>query len=120
MEIQLSSGEALSSLDVHLTLIAGATRSSDIARELSKDELGFLVHVKSKDEPPFVHGAVAWPLGPLPYHLLNPDLRTNVLLTISSLPQLLDYEEPHVWQPGRDAMLRVAAFTIGCSSGQEG
>jgi hypothetical protein len=120
VSIELSSGESFSSIDVHLSLVSGVEKPSDLASELSAYELGYLIHVSSKNEPPFVHGFVAWQTGPLPYHLLDLRLRSNVMLTISSLPQLLESDEPHVWQPGRAAMLRISTYTISCTNKDEG
>lgn len=115
-EIQLSSGELLESMDIHLSLVAGLASAQELATELTEEDIGFLIHTTSTYEPPFIHGAVLWPDVLLPYHLLAKGLRANVLLTISSLPQLLNHEEPHVWQSGRKELLRISSYSIGCAN----
>ena len=117
-ELELSSGEHLSTIDTHLTLVAGLASLHELGAELMEEDLGFLLHSASGSEPPFVHGAVAWSAESLPYYLLTQGLRINVLLTISSLPRLLDYDEPHIWESGRKALLRIAAYTISCTNEQ--
>jgi len=116
IEVRLSSGESLNAVDAHLSLITGLASPSELAPELKSEDLGFLLHSTTGSQPPFIHGAVACSTENLPYHLLTPGLRTNVLLTISSLPQLLDYEEPHIWHPGRNSMLRISAYSISCTN----
>ncbi|BBL57226.1 hypothetical protein MKFW12EY_08390 [Methylomonas koyamae] len=116
VEIELPSGEPLGSLETHLTLQAGLASPRDLASELAADDVGFLLHSKAGADPPFIHGAVAWPTADLPYHLLTRGLRASVLLSFSSIQQILEYQDSFVWQPGRGAILRIGSYSINCTS----
>lgn len=114
--VKLSSGESLCDMETHLSLVTGLASPRELAPEMKANDLGFMLHSAARGEPPFIHGAVAWPAASLPYSLLTKGLRMNVLLTISSMPQSLAYQEPQTWKPGREHMLRLSAYSISSSS----
>jgi hypothetical protein len=89
--------------------------------QLGSEDFGYLVQTAQRNGDPFVHGMVIWPdaAGPLPHYLLGPGVSARVQLTISSLDQLLNHEEPHAWEMGRAHCLHVSSFSISCSGGAE-
>jgi hypothetical protein len=113
-EIVLSSGEKLSAVETHISLTGGIASAGELARELSNEEVGYLIHSARSGEPPFVHGAMLWPGVELPHYLLSAGLESTVQLTLSSLPMPGAHEPPHSWVPGRGNLIRVGSFTLSC------
>ena len=108
-QIVLSAGERLSAVETHVTLVM-ATESPKFTGELSDGEVGYLIHTEQG-----VHGAVLWPYQPLPYYLLLPDLKTTVSMGFSSLAAVSESALPYRWRQGREHLLRITSFGIGCT-----
>lgn len=119
-EIQLVNGEPLSSIQTHLTLASDFKSGPELERELTPEDVGFMVQTAQTNGAPFVHGIVVWPDDgeTLPYYLLSPGIAGRVQLTIASLAQRLDYENPDVWETGRKAFLRLSSYSISCTNGE--
>lgn len=116
VDIVLASGASLSSVDVHLSLLEGAATPKEVSPDLAAGDVGFLIQIAgAAGDDPFIHGAVMWPSGQLPYHLVGAGVRRRVQLTIRSFVQTDDGEPPHVWEAGSAGLLGIADYTIYCS-----
>lgn len=113
-QIVLSTGERLSATEVCITLVTPtefAKFSADA--DLSPSEVGYLIHTEHG-----VHGTILWPHESLPYYLLSPGLKTTVSITFSSLAAIGETAAPYRWQQGRERLLRIASFGMGCAQEQ--
>ena len=110
--IHLSSGESLSEIDVHFILSSDWKTPRDVDRELQPQDIGFLAHNKSQNDPPLVHGAAIWPSEFLPGTLLQSSVKGYVSLTLSSVPQVLDHEKPFIWSCGRLHSIRISHISV--------
>ena len=110
-KIRLSSGELLKDVDVKLKLSSKWKTPEEVDRELQPQDIGFL-HNSCETDSPSVHGAAIWPSGLLPSALLQGSVKGLVSLTLSSVPTVLDREDPFIWSCGRPHFIRISDISV--------
>ncbi len=108
-KIQLSSGEPLSDIEVNLTVSSRWHTPTELDKDLTSYDVGFLCHTRESNGKAFVHGALLWPDEPLPQYLLSENMNRRAQLVISSLPTLFDPSPAHSWGESRKHFLHVSS-----------
>lgn len=119
-KIRLTTGESLKNVDVHFTLSSRWRAPQELDRDLKPEDVGFLFHSppESPGGLPFIHGACIWPSEPLPEALFSGTTQGTVGLTLSSVPQVPDQEEPFTWSCFRPHMIRIASVWVSVARGR--
>lgn len=108
-KIHLAGGEPLSATELHFTISSKWRTPTELDRDLTVDDVGFLSHTRESNGKSFVHGAAVWPNEPLPQYLLSENLSRNAQFIIKSLPTVLESAPPHSWGTNREHVLRLSS-----------
>jgi hypothetical protein len=117
-KIHLLGGEPLSAVELHFSISSKWRTPTELDRDLTANEVGFLCHTRESNGKAFVHGAAIWPNEPLPQYLLVEDLRRNAQLTIASLPTIVESAPPHSWGTNREHVLRLSSVRFSALQGE--
>jgi hypothetical protein len=109
-QIQLSSGQHLSEIELHFTVSNKWHTPIDLDRDLNLQDVGFLCCVIEPNGKIFVHGAAIWPDKQLPDYLLADGLVCNVQLTLGSFSASSELDSPYLWAAGRENILHISSI----------
>ena len=108
-KIHLTGGEPLSEVELHFSISSKWNTSTDLDRDLSAQDVGFLCHTQEQSGKAFVHGAALWPDESLPQYLLAEHLNRSAHFTIASFTTLSESSPPHSWGTNREHALRLSS-----------
>jgi hypothetical protein len=118
-QIQLSSGEHLSEVELHFTVSNKWHTPVDLDRDLNLQDVGFLCCVTEPNGKIFVHGAAIWPEKQLPDYLLADGLVCNVQLTIGFFSTTSEPDSPYLWAVGRENILHISSIRFSAQQKEE-
>lgn len=118
-KIHLIGGEPLSAIELHFSISSKCRTPTELDRDLTADDVGFLCHTRESNGKVFVHGAAVWPNEPLPQYLLADNLRRTAQFTIASLPTALESATPHFWGTNREHILRLSSVRFSALQGEK-
>ena len=117
-KIHLVGGEHLSGIEFHFSISSKWRTPTELDRDLTADDVGFLCHTRESNGKANVHGAAVWPNESLPEYMLAENLRRNAQFTIASLPNLFDSESTYLWGVNREHILRLSSVRFSALQGE--
>lgn len=110
--IALSTGELLADVDVHLTLSTKWRIAQELDKDLSTQDVGFLVHTEGERGEPFVHGGGLLSDTAVVAALLSMNTDGTVTLVLPSVLITDKKDAPFVWGRNKSNMLRISHLEV--------
>ena len=115
--IVMETGDHISNFDVHVATSSAWKSPEDFDTELAEDELGHLNYSSSVNGIPHLNAALLWLPELDPQRFMHAGTAGRVQLGLSNLLWIADHEDPHVWNPNYESLLRIksVSFSIHAS-----
>ena len=114
--IVLSTGQRLATVEIHLTLSKQWRTAQELDRDLTPDDVGFLVHNEGEHREPHVGGgALFLSSTAIANALLGVGTTGKVQFVLPSVPFSDKQTDPYVWGQGRPNKLRISHLDISIS-----
>lgn len=110
--IVMKTGEHISNFDIHVATSSSWRSPGDFDTELAEDELGHLNYSSDANGVPHLNAALVWLPELDPQLFMHAGTAGRVHLGLSKLLWIADHEEPHVWNPNYESLLRIKSVTF--------
>ena len=109
--IALETGELISDVNIHLTSSSTHTTPADLQTELSDNAVGHLNYSVAAGKA-HLNSDLIWLPELDPHLFLNPNVVGQIHLLMSTLLSIAPTEDPYLWRPNYENLLRVKAISF--------
>jgi len=117
--IVLDSGKHLSEVKVNFTLSSKFKAAQEIDRELTANDLGFLIHTQESNGIPSVHGLVPLFDRSVLQNLFVQNAKGYITIDLPTVPFEDDKSKPFIWGKNRQNVLRINGLSVSSLRNQE-